>query len=276
MALAALAQPLKPAQNKQQANLHTMEITVDNVVLDGPDGEEYRAFRAVVADGNSAAAGAPAKFHGLNAFTPRAMEQFSLPPVPAKHSVLEATSGMLPPDTSKNPCQHISWVWMLVGYSTKKMNAKTAADHVVKKLLAIIKEGMIECDITVPPVQGKGGWTSKTAIDGTRLEMVRSGTKLDGGSCEISEHFNFSFRLATDLNPAIRSTLKSFANKYQKLFTITDVCPTSAFPNMHITTSASANRAKPMPSAKGKAKAKAKAKAKSKAVAKTALKPKRK
>eukprot|EP00959_Pyramimonas_sp_CCMP1952_P043586 911249-Pyramimonas_sp.AAC.1 len=61
------------------------------------------------------------------------------------------------------------------------MNAKTAADHVVKKLLAIIKEGMIECDITVPPVQGKSGWTSKTAIDGTRLKMVRSGTKLDGG-----------------------------------------------------------------------------------------------
>ena len=274
VALSTLAQPVKPTPNKQQANLHTMEITVDNIVLDGPAGEEYRAVRAVVADGNSVVAGAPVKFHGLNTFTPRAMEQFTLPTAPAKDGVIEAACGMLPPETSKNPYQHISWIWMLVGYSTKKTGAKSAADFVAKKLVAVMKASMLECDIRVPAVPGKSPWSASAEIDGNRVKMVRSGTKLDGGTYEITELFNFTVRLATDLSPGVRAVMKTFATKYSKVMAVVDVSPSTAFPCMAAASPSSSKQS----NVAAKAKTKAKAKAKSKSVAKTkktAMKSKR-
>ncbi len=70
LALASLAPAAKPAARQQQANLHTLEVTVSNMFLDGPGGAVYSGWRAVVADGNSIAAGLPAKYHGLNTWTP--------------------------------------------------------------------------------------------------------------------------------------------------------------------------------------------------------------
>ena len=97
MALSTLAEPARPAARQQQANLRTLEITVDNIVLDGAKGEAYNALRAVVADGNSVTAGSPQKYHGLNTFTPRAFEQMTLPAASAQTGVIEAVMGMCPP-----------------------------------------------------------------------------------------------------------------------------------------------------------------------------------
>ncbi len=228
--LSTLAQPSKPVGKQQQANLHTMEITVDNILLDGAKGEEYRALRVVVADGNSIAAGAPAKYHGLNTFTPRAFHQMELPQVPTKQGVIEAVSQMIPPETSKNPYQNISWIFMLVGYGTTLAAAKRAAEFIAKKTVAVLTEAMLDVDMEVPAVDAKGAWSAESTIEGNRLKMVRKGTKTGGGTFEITELFNFKLRLSNDLSPAVRKIFQACAFKHKSVMSVMDIVPGNAFP----------------------------------------------
>ena len=44
MALTTLQQPAQQPARKQQANLHTIEVTVDTVLLDDANGREYHTF----------------------------------------------------------------------------------------------------------------------------------------------------------------------------------------------------------------------------------------
>ena len=102
MSLATFSKaPMQPQPQRQQASLHTIEITVDQLLLDGPKKESYRALRVVIADGNSVAASSPAKYHGLNTFTPRSLALMNLPRVPP--GVVEVAAGMVPPQSDKNP-----------------------------------------------------------------------------------------------------------------------------------------------------------------------------
>ena len=230
MALTSLQQPPASPARRQQASLHTMEITVDNVMLDDPNGREYQALRTVVADGNSVAAGAPAQFHGLNTFTPRALAQLKIPQVPVGEGILEASSGMLPPETSRNPYQHISWVWMLVGYGMSQASAKRAADYVTRKSIAVLTQAMLEANVQVPAQDTKTAWGATATVQGDRLKVVRTGAKLAGGSYEIAELFNFKLRLSNEVCPTVRKLFTAFALKNKAVMSIVDVPAGNCFP----------------------------------------------
>ena len=234
MALANLAQPAQPVarqQQQQQANLHTLEVTVDTLLLDGAKKEVYHATRIVVADGNSVAAGGPAQYHGLNTFTPRAFAQMQLPAVPTNSGVLQAMSGMLPPVSSKNPYENISWIWMAVGYGTNNASSTRAAEFMAKKTVAVLTQAVLKAKLEVPAENGKNAWSADSTVEGNRIKLVRKGTRTDrSGPYEITELFHLKLRLSSDLSPVVRKVFKSFAATHSSVVTLLDVEPGKAFP----------------------------------------------
>ena len=83
LALEGLVKPqATAAPARQQASLHTIEVTIDEIQLDGDKGQAFTALRLVIADGNSVAAGRAAQYHGLNTFVPRCLSVMTLPDIP--------------------------------------------------------------------------------------------------------------------------------------------------------------------------------------------------
>ena len=209
----------------------------------------------MVADGNSIAAASPAQYHGLNTFTPRALQQMRMPDIPVSQGVLEAASGMLPPETPKNPYCHISWVWMLVGYGLNPTSTKRAAEYVAKKTCAVLTQALLEVNIQVPAVDSKSAWTATSTIQGDRVRVVRTGSRLAGGTFEIPELFNIKLRISTDVSPSVRKELVAFAAKHKNIMTVVDVLAGQAFPTQGAIATAE-GPAKPCPAAGGATKAK--------------------
>ena len=230
LTLSSLAQTPVEKPRYQHANLFTLDISVDNVLLEGADGSEYKALRVVFADGNSVVAGQPAKYHGLNTMTARAMAQMHMPEPPTNHGILEAVASMLPPDSGRKPYQHISWVWMLVGYSIQKASSQQAAAYVVSKTMAVLTQGFLGVNIQVPATDGKNAWQAQSAIEGNRARLVRQGTKLAGGTFEIVELINVRLRLACDLHKEVRNSFHDIAAAHPALITVVDIPPNAMFP----------------------------------------------
>ena len=237
MALSSLAEPPRQAPRQQQANLRTLEVTIDNVVLDGAKGQAYNALRAVVADGNSVAAGSPQQYHGLNTFSPRAFAQMTLPPASAQPGVLEAVMGLRPPTATNNPYQHISWTFMMVDYGMNQAASQRAADFIAKKTVTVLTQAVVIVDVNVPAENAKQPWSATSTIEGNRLKMVRKGAGGVAGQYEIIELFNLKLRLSTKLSPSVRKVFKAvqkaFASKYSAVVSVADVLPGSEYPQQN-------------------------------------------
>ena len=229
ISLANLTQSAQ-APMRQQANLVTLEVTIDEVQLDGNNGETYKAIRAVVAHGGSVTAGAPAQYHGLNTFTPRSLACMHLPPVP--QGVVEATSGLVPPETNKNPYKSISWVYMLIAYGINATSSKRAATFVADKIVAVLTQALLEVNVEVHSSDTKTAWSASASIEGNRIKITRTGTKLAGGTYTIQELSHIKFRLESTLPPNIKKIFTGFAKPYASVITISEIERGTSFPTV--------------------------------------------
>ena len=229
MSLAHLAQPAA-APVRQQASLLTLEVSVDEVQLDGSNGETYKALRAVVAHAGSVAAGAPANYHGLNTLTPRSLACMNLPDVPK--GVCEAASGLVPPEANKNPYKSVSWVWLEIAYATKAAYANHASLFVVQKLKSVMEQALFNVNVQVAAVDNKSAWSATAVIEGNRIKITRSGSKIAGGTYTIQELFQVKLRLESTLPPNIKKVLNSLAKTYSAVTTVVEVAQGTAFPKM--------------------------------------------
>lgn len=245
MSLTSFTQPAMQPQ-RQQATLHTLEITVDNVLLDSANGESYAALRVVVADGNSVSAGAPAKYHGLNTFSPRSLVLVDFPDVP--NGVVEVAAGMVPPEAGKNPYRGVSWIWMNVAYGNTVAAQKRAAGFVADKAVAVITGAVLDANLKVPAENGKSAWSAKSAKEGGRVRLTRTGDKQAGGTYEISELFNLKLRVASDVPQHVRKTMNKFSKQFSALVTLTEVKPGLAFPGlMPVVPTPASSQTRPIP-----------------------------
>ena len=85
--------------------------------------------------------------------------------------------------------------------------------------------------------------------------VVRTGTKIAGGTFEIAELFNIKLRISTDVSSATRKELTAFAAKHKNLVAVVDVLPGQAFQSQGVTATAEGS-AKPGRSTGGATKVK--------------------
>ena len=167
-----------------------MEITVGTMTVNGNNGKSFRAFRTVVADGNSVSAGGPAKYHGLNTFAPRPLALITSPAVPA--GFVEVTDRRAPPDSERNPYRYISWIWLNVAYGITSVAEKRAAEIVATKIEKVLTQAMSKVGVQVPAENGKSAWAAESVVEGGRINLTRTGARNPDNGAGMTKSRSYS------------------------------------------------------------------------------------
>ncbi len=76
---------------------------------------------------------------------------------------------------------------------------------------------------TVPATTDKAAWTATSTVLGQRINMVRTGTKLDGGTWTRSQLLNIAIKIGDNVLPVAAKIFKDFQAKHNQVVTLQQV-----------------------------------------------------
>ena len=204
-----------PKPERTPSSLHTVEIKFNMADV---GKKKDNGAQVVWADGASLRAGTPKDDHGMATLSNRFLQQIKLPKKP--DGVLEAQSGFQGPNSGANPYQGITWCRIDACYGTTQTKARHAITFQAKQLVTMMEKCFLNVDdVQVPKEADKGAWSATSTVLGQRVQMVREGTKMAGGTWKRSQRLNFILKVPKNVPKAAAKILRTFAEQHSEVVT---------------------------------------------------------
>ena len=187
-------------------------------------------IQITIADAKSLRVG-QAQRHALTVLMKDGVQLMTLPNCP--RTVEVPVQGMLGPNTCNNITQGSSWAWTMIAKANTAAAKKQAADHGMRILCAILEQGFMKVDLTIPKSATRGEITIASQLSSDRVHITRHFNRVSGAmnaqtTQAIKESLNIHIACANNVPPATKKILQTYISKYASIITMSSCAPNTS------------------------------------------------